>query len=117
MISMSCLFCQARVGSLNTNIYLWSRWQEKLTVKPVLSAGCVVTWLPVRALSAATGSGLSETLLVSSLTAAGSKSDDEGKIEKSLVVGDNMAVQCDPHSYSRPPNWLERTFLYTFGGY
>ena len=28
-----------------------------------------------------------------------------------------MAVQCDPHSYSRPPNWLERTFLYTFGGY
>ena len=46
-----------------------------------------------------------------------SKSDDEGKIEKSLVIVDNMAVQCDPHSYSRPPNWLERTFLYTFGGY
>ena len=45
------------------------------------SAGRVVTWLPVRALSAATGSGLSETLLGSSLTAAGSKSDDEGKIE------------------------------------
>ena len=36
------------------------------------SAGCVVTCLPVRALSAATGSGQSETLLGSSLTAAGS---------------------------------------------
>ena len=35
----------------------------------------------MRALSAATGSGLGETLLGSSLTAAGSKSDDEGKIE------------------------------------